>query len=172
MPHKFYIIVDRRILRPHDTRSQGQNIGELVDNLGYESIVDEVRAELLESLKQVPKVLGELIKSRDTPAGTRLQACRDLMDRFGPYAVKASLNQTLVGTVGVRQLLASKQKLVEEERKLSQEIKEVRLLLGRKDATDKERQENSSGNEKGVRVGKRRKGILRIDQQREDQGSA
>lgn len=145
---------------------------KMIENIDYESIVDEVRAELLESLKAVPRVLGDLIRSRDTPANTKLQACRDLMDRFGPYAVKASLNKTLTASVGVRQLLSSKEKLVEEERKISSEIKELRLLLGREDATDKERAENPSRNEKGVRTGKRRKSLLRLDQQREDQGSA
>ena len=139
---------------------------------GYDSVVDEVRAELLESLRAVPKVLGELIKSRDTPPGTKLQACRDLMDRFGPYAVKASLNKTLTASVGVRQLLASKQKLVEEERKLSQEIKEIRMLMGRSNASDEKGPEDSSRHGERVRPRKRQKGLLRVDQRRKDQGGS
>jgi len=94
-----------------------------------QSTVNSYRSKLSAAIDHVPDVLVEIMTSSHYSPQVRLKAAQDLMDRFGPHAVKAQMTQSVSATIQTEKLLEMREVFSREEKALSEGMRRLEAAM-------------------------------------------
>lgn len=115
-----------------------------------QSTVNSYRSKLSAAIDHVPDVLVEIMTSTHYSPQVRLKAAQDLMDRFGPHAVRAQMTQNVNATIQTDKLLEMRELFQREERALCEGMRRLETAIsGEEDVSASQESETATGGRNG-----------------------
>lgn len=124
---------------------------------------NSVRSELGDLLGEMPEEYRKLLHDSKLSPRLRFDVMRDLMDRAGLPALRATLNKNMTVTAQAENLAQIHQELVGREQEVTKELEEVRQQL--LEASHASEPQGEEGNGETVRQEEGGEGLLRLGEQ-------